>query len=426
MLSREIVQEALRKRIAFLDKVQPIVECHVVDFLWENHWQKLLPEALRWELEENSVKIVENLQEVFSGNYSKFEQLGQFITNAGCHSLQGVPEIEGLDGIFPKDLQNLKVSDFMTPKKEHEVKKTSQLISWLCKKSSSTTVVIDAGDGKGYLSSCLAFEYNLPVLGLETNANYQKSSKNRIEKLKKKWKLPDREDNYKSLAVTVTSDLNLREITLKSFPKYPEANFCLSGLHTCGDLAVTCLEIFTRDPDVKFLCNIGCCYNLLTKFPMSSFLSAQGVTMTDRARMLACQSLNTILREKSLPSNSLHFRTLFEQLVKAKHPDSSFQQLGKIKSSTFSDYFQRACIKMNLPIFHSQEELDEIFKNYNRTFLDLFYVLRASLAGAIEAVILLDRVHYLLESGVQSKVHLIKLFDYEISPRCYAIVAEKF
>lgn len=242
--------------------------------------------------------------------------------------------------------------------------------------------------------------------------------------MQKKWKIPDREKNYKSIAVTVTSDLRIGKISQEVFSVDDEKNFCLSGLHTCGDLAVSCLEIFNRDPHVRYLCNIGCCYNLLSRFPVSTYLANQKFLLSDRAKMLSCQSLNRIL-QGSLPKNSLHFRTLFEQLLKEKYPLKDFEQLGKIKCNNFNEYFKICCEKMHLEPFYLDEEIEEKFCKYDRKNLDIFYIVRSSIAEAIEAVIILDRILFILETFRECKVHLVKLFQQDISPRCYAIVAEK-
>ena len=40
---------------------------------------------------------------------------------------------------------------------------------------------------------------------------------------------------------------------------------CLVGLHTCGDLASTLLQLFCHLPSVKAVCMVGCCYNHITE-----------------------------------------------------------------------------------------------------------------------------------------------------------------
>ncbi|XP_071521829.1 probable methyltransferase-like protein 25 isoform X2 [Panulirus ornatus] len=46
----------------------------------------------------------------------------------------------------------------------------------------------------------------------------------------------------------------------------------LVGLHTCGNLAPNSLRLFLSNPNVEFLCNIGCCYQLIEeKFSKNPF-----------------------------------------------------------------------------------------------------------------------------------------------------------
>lgn len=37
----------------------------------------------------------------------------------------------------------------------------------------------------------------------------------------------------------------------------------LVGLHTCGNLASSSIRLFLSNPEVNFLCNVGCCYHLI-------------------------------------------------------------------------------------------------------------------------------------------------------------------
>merc|ERR1712203_294768 len=37
--------------------------------------------------------------------------------------------------------------------------------------------------------------------------------------------------------------------------------FCITGLHTCGDLASTSLKAMVASVGAGFLCNVGCCYH---------------------------------------------------------------------------------------------------------------------------------------------------------------------
>ena len=82
----------------------------------------------------------------------------------------------------------------------------------------------------------------------------------------------------------------------------------MPGLHTCGDLASTSLRAMAASHGAGFLCNVGCCYHLLTErfyshpslsqqaskgresgFPLSSNLIARKAWLGRSARMLAAQ-----------------------------------------------------------------------------------------------------------------------------------------
>ena len=44
-----------------------------------------------------------------------------------------------------------------------------------------------------------------------------------------------------------------------------EANTCLVGLHTCGDLGGVALRLFLRQPQLRAACVVGCCYHHITE-----------------------------------------------------------------------------------------------------------------------------------------------------------------
>ena len=37
------------------------------------------------------------------------------------------------------------------------------------------------------------------------------------------------------------------------------------GLHTCGDLASSTLRMFVGRQELRAICSVGCCYNLLSE-----------------------------------------------------------------------------------------------------------------------------------------------------------------
>lgn len=70
-------------------------------------------------------------------------------------------------------------------------------------------------------------------------------------------------ENYKTTTHYITPQTDFIKLFDQYFPNASAIGFCLSGLHTCGNLASSCLKIFVENRDIEVLCNIGCCYHLL-------------------------------------------------------------------------------------------------------------------------------------------------------------------
>lgn len=96
-----------------------------------------------------------------------------------------------------------------------------------------------------------------------------------------------KEIHYKTITHFITPKTDFFELINQHHSN--ENNFpgiCLSGLHTCGNLASSCFRIFNENSQIHNLCNIGCCYHLLCEesetdidtiagFPMSDYLKKQ-------------------------------------------------------------------------------------------------------------------------------------------------------
>ncbi|XP_078663847.1 putative methyltransferase-like protein 25 isoform X2 [Branchiostoma floridae x Branchiostoma belcheri] len=217
----------------------------------------------------------------------------------------------------------------------------------------------------------------------------------------------------------------------------------LTGLHTCGDLCPTMLRLFVTCPQAAVLCSVGCCYNLLTEqqtegatdekygFPLSQSLQTRGVRLGRTARMLSCQAVERIGTEGRLPAMSLFYRAVLQVIVRDKFGAIDRNKtVGKVaaKSKDFVDYVRRALRRLQLEDTHlSDQEIYSYYKQYEGKLrhLQAFIQLRACLAPCIEAVILLDRLHFLHEQPGVSHAALVPVFNPVISPRCYALLAIK-
>lgn len=215
------------------------------------------------------------------------------------------------------------------------------------------------------------------------------------------------------------------------------------------------MKIFVENSKVSCVCNVGCCYHLLTEkfikddffvdrrpitedtteavgfgFPMSSYLQKQNFQLGRNARMLAAQSLDRTVSARELPARSLFYRALLEVLI--TRADSSLRnciQVGRMKKcETFTEYVRKCTNRRNLTVDGVQDEafLEQLLESYRHEdrLLELFYLIRMTYAPVLETLILLDRALYLKEQSVDC-VFLVKLFDAVVSPRCYGVVALK-
>lgn len=107
-----------------------------------------------------------------------------------------------------------------------------------------------------------------------------------------------KETNYKTSTHFIRAETDFVALIAEHFPEHNFDGICLSGLHTCGNLAASCLRIFRENTQIHCVCNVGCCYHLLgeefqqndcfanrkifdadddnaTGFPMSQYLRTQ-------------------------------------------------------------------------------------------------------------------------------------------------------
>ena len=63
-----------------------------------------------------------------------------------------------------------------------------------------------------------------------------------------------------------TVDELLKQVQELSDGKFdPHKPFCITGLHTCGDLAANVLRLFLQSPAARAVCVVGCCYHHISE-----------------------------------------------------------------------------------------------------------------------------------------------------------------
>ncbi|XP_061173061.1 probable methyltransferase-like protein 25 [Saccostrea echinata] len=232
--------------------------------------------------------------------------------------------------------------------------------------------------------------------------------------------------------------------------KWSEKNsLMLTGLHTCGGLGSNILRLFVKSEDAKVLCNVACCYHLMSEefvaspfkekedmieapgFPLSDFLRRNKVGIGRQARNLASQSINRRAQDEEVLAKQFP-RMLLQVILRDQlgYVRSDWKGLRKLdqKCKGMYEYVTKAFIKLGVPTEGITEELIdyycEKYKDQKRKFA-AFFQLKTVLAPCIEAVILLDRLCFLLEQESVKDAKLLQLFDPVTSPRCYGIVSVK-
>ncbi|XP_032202774.1 methyltransferase-like protein 25 isoform X3 [Mustela erminea] len=165
---------------------------------------------------------------------------------------------------------------------------------------------------------------------------------------------------YSPLTSVITADSQLQDII-------KDLEDCLMvGLHTCGDLAPNTLRIFTAKSEIKGVCSVGCCYHLLSEefenphkestqekwgFPMCQYLKEERWCCGRNARMSACLALERVAVGQGLPTESLFFRAVLQDIIKECYGITKCDRhVGKIysKSSSFPDYVRKSLKKLGL------------------------------------------------------------------------------
>ncbi|XP_057665894.1 probable methyltransferase-like protein 25 [Diorhabda carinulata] len=458
----KILKEQITSILDYLQPLLPLANFHMVDYFTKNAFEQYVPDRIKEDVLKVGFK--EGINCIFENDYKKMKNLKIYSQKSKKFTLKNLNIClktddfqEKLASLGCSEPLRLKLNIFMTSKKSHEVDILSYVAAAI-HNVSGTTHLVDIGDGKGYLSSILALHHKIPVLGVDASEVNTSSAVSRVKKLSRVWKsvvsssnniqteknIPVSANLYKQVTQYITSDTDFLDLISNVFLEKP-ADLGLVGLHTCGNLAPTSLQIFSSNQNIKTICNIGCCYHLLSEefgtqqyfrntngdygFPMSNFLKDQNITIGRAGRMIAAQSMERILDKRELPNESIFYRALFE-IILEKYYDlpSDKRQVGKMRKKcvNFVDYTKKALKRLNLPLNLTNSQLENLFEEYKERQYEIyfFYLLRNMLAPIIESLILLDRLLYLQELGFENS-YIVQVFDPIVSPRCYGLIAIK-
>lgn len=90
---------------------------------------------------------------------------------------------------------------------------------------------------------------------------------------------PEENTGEMSTEHTVTAGLPVDSSSTESSAKKEKSRLMLTGLHTCGALGSNILRLFVNSENVKVLCNVACCYHLMSEKFVTSPFEEKGTTL---------------------------------------------------------------------------------------------------------------------------------------------------
>lgn len=331
--------------------------------------------------------------------------------------LEAIPQWD-----FSKDMQDpiqypypSWALNYVTEKKQHEIRFFSQFIDQTLPKSSSSLKFIDIGGGKGHLARILALYHGHHVTTLDTNAELQTLGKERLDK----YPYPTGAGSLTFLNHTFGKDSEDQKLDRMIFE---EAQATL-GLHTCGPLALEHIQTYQ---DHHGLYNFGCCYQKLdwTKEVNLSEFSQEHTPLElgKFALTLATRGHTKInFKDYELKKRVKLYRAALHLWMSDNTTDNTFITVGSAKArdyfESFGTYAHKKLQKFNL--YESQDTLDDFYQreDIQKKIHTIFHanLIRWRFGRILEKFILLNRALWQVEKGRHAQLY--QVFDSELSPR---------
>lgn len=422
------LRHALSRVADFTEAHKSFINAHMVDFYTKQHWEHLVDADVGRDLlslnEEELLCLgteqFMNLECVRAGRVPALQALALELER---HTLSALGALSSLahPAAYSESSINSLAGRGMSPKKEHEVDAMAELVASLAHRL-GVRQLLDLGSGKGYLAARMCGPpHALRVLAVDSSEARNRSALERAAKMLQ----GEGAERLRTLTASVDDKFDVEA----AFSGNEKERLLVCGLHTCGELGPSALRLAVRGvPRVRGLCLVGCCYHLLERgFPMSQELRARGCRDPGRnARMLAAQCAD----RRQETGDTLFWRALLQLMLTDQERDSG-KRVGRLAvAGMFADYARQALRRLGRDVvdesvLRAQAEcLEREYGDEQRRRLLAFHRLRIAWAGCIEALLLLDRLVFLLEQWpTVAEAHIVRLFDPTVSPRCHALVA---
>jgi SAM-dependent methyltransferase len=344
------------------------------------------------------------------------------------HSLtkQLIKPLEQIESVPHWPLDNKEITyptwafQKVSAKKQHEITSLTKLVSQISGQESPKRI-LDIGGGAGHLARILSYYHGHDVTSLDQSSEFQDLGRKRLVK----YPIPDHAGQVTFLP---------HQFGQKDDTKHFN-NIDLSiGLHTCGPLALDHLKQAITLKNHQLI-NIGCCYHKLDKSDVpdvmvSKLASDYRLRLSKHALTLATRGRTEISPAQfELKKRVKYYRAALHLYLYYEHGLTDFITMGSSLPATYRQDFANYAIAnikntRELTINPSQKELNDFYKRpqIQETLNKIFYanLIRWQFSRVIEKTILLDRVLWLREHGLNARLY--QIFDALISPRNMMIV----
>lgn len=163
---------------------------------------------------------------------------------------------------------------------------------------------------------------------------------------------------------------------------------------------------------------------------MSSWVKGlPGHQLSYKAREGSCHAIEDYVRRLREDSELLRthcYRAMLESFIRDIRPDlrrAGIQTIKKAHLLPFTEYARLGLPRVGLPpdLPLDSARVEAMLEHQNRVVV--FFSLALLLGPVVETLVLLDRIIYLQENGVDSQ--LVPLFNPNFSPRNFVLVALK-
>ncbi|CAH8599643.1 unnamed protein product [Heterobilharzia americana] len=363
--------------------------------------------------------------------------------------------------------------------------------------SSIPLIIVDIGSGLGNLSNYIAYRIlqnctnhlftQFKVISIECDERMHLKALKKLNHYNSIYQTKLLSSIVKRMLFRVES-LNLNLLQTRLHELSSGHDYLLLGLHCCGDLSQSMIELFHKDGTAKYLLLVGCCYHKMTleKFPTSVYLR-KAMIQCDKSFIEKCISTATLrlacqhspliwLSWTEYDSNKHRVRLLARIILDAilfkyNHITDEFEQYKRIDPMIHCDTIKKLLINdiddisnqsspkfdiiySNLisfwkeklsNILHFREVLydDEFIFGYYEHFKLIWNLIPGLLAlqqlfqPLLETIVLFDRLWCLREYGGDDRIShddhsdpyrysgYIRIFDPFLSPRCMALLVHK-